>query len=787
MTIYLVQNYLISSKVITKGQEFHQKAYIEKNQVNNIVNYPTPKELPSNIYNFTHCSPYFEGREETIAEIDRAVVKCKPEIHVFKRIIVLQGFGGMGKTELARAYAQRNHKNYDYILWIDAQTELSLKSSFKKIAETLGVTFKDVSDVAFVYQKLSSTYNSGNASTWPSGIKIINLDRLSHDQTLKCVRKYLHIENQQIPPTLENTIVSISTKLQGYPLALSLVCFRLDELAKDISNYEIESRIKGYVETLEDMPIKGVYDESDYTNRVKHILEETVKKINAKKNGHTALELLKIMSYLSPDRIKRKLLYAILFSKSYDGDEPLKIMDRDFQNAFVLLQTFSLVRIENEENVIIHRLIQESSRELSTEETLTTILKFFEGNPNNYRWQGHMKIIYNALIDGTCVGNKNYFLSMLAWKFFSEEFFLGLDIDGLKECLKYGTSDERFILCATEFYANSHKPLVGSSLNIYFDLTKQILRLTPEFLRNPWVLQCCSSILNVYNSFYKSTVSTVSTNSTIFYTELEKLTEHRTLISDVIVLLLNNYKHLLNTNRRISGHGLLYFWYGPWSAWGLNLKPDVEFLLELVTRSDQRTRRVLWSNDLNEKNKDRNFPVELISDCGVEIFTRSLQADNVNGRSMCEYLRACLTHVVRNKEAALMLTESQQFLDELSEAWKYFDSHFPVWSDFLQLVFIWVSLFTYDMRIFNNFKEEFKQKMKVAKKYDRFLNCFPISLRIENMLKKLSEFADKLQKSGHELRLAEYLYDFIKLPRGFLSLITKDGRFKSPSLFPSYN
>lgn len=78
---------------------------------------------------------------------------------------MLGGIGGIGKTQLAIAYAKRMHDSYDSIFWADATSEATLKASFKSIAERIfdvqdlrGLSGEQV--VAGVKQWLSDTENT---------------------------------------------------------------------------------------------------------------------------------------------------------------------------------------------------------------------------------------------------------------------------------------------------------------------------------------------------------------------------------------------------------------------------------------------------------------------------------------------------------------------------------------------------------------------------------------------------------------------------------------------------
>lgn len=49
----------------------------------------------------------------------------------------MHGLGGMGKTQLAAAYAKRHRNDYSAVFWLNARDETSLKQSFARVAERI--------------------------------------------------------------------------------------------------------------------------------------------------------------------------------------------------------------------------------------------------------------------------------------------------------------------------------------------------------------------------------------------------------------------------------------------------------------------------------------------------------------------------------------------------------------------------------------------------------------------------------------------------------------------------
>jgi AAA+ ATPase superfamily predicted ATPase len=74
----------------------------------------------------------FVAREKELAEINKILRNDGS-----RRIAVLQGLGGMGKTQLAVAYAKRYRNSYSAILWLNIKDGDSLKQSFAKAARKI--------------------------------------------------------------------------------------------------------------------------------------------------------------------------------------------------------------------------------------------------------------------------------------------------------------------------------------------------------------------------------------------------------------------------------------------------------------------------------------------------------------------------------------------------------------------------------------------------------------------------------------------------------------------------
>jgi hypothetical protein len=75
---------------------------------------------------------HFIAREEELAEMHKTLSGDGS-----RRIIVLHGLGGIGKTQLTIAYAKRHKDSYSAVLWLNIKDEDSLKQSFAKVAKRI--------------------------------------------------------------------------------------------------------------------------------------------------------------------------------------------------------------------------------------------------------------------------------------------------------------------------------------------------------------------------------------------------------------------------------------------------------------------------------------------------------------------------------------------------------------------------------------------------------------------------------------------------------------------------
>ena len=73
-----------------------------------------------------YCSGYFVGREEELKKI-------KDSFDSKKKAVFLHGFGGIGKTEIARKYAELYKKDYDVVIFVKYDNNSTLQDKLDEI------------------------------------------------------------------------------------------------------------------------------------------------------------------------------------------------------------------------------------------------------------------------------------------------------------------------------------------------------------------------------------------------------------------------------------------------------------------------------------------------------------------------------------------------------------------------------------------------------------------------------------------------------------------------------
>jgi hypothetical protein len=151
---------------INEGKQVPTKIYVSSISINNVLSIARthhPEESFSASFSLSEVAEveHFVAREKELAEIRRYL-----RHNGCRRTVVLHGLGGMGKTQLAIAYAKRYRNDYSAIIWLNSKDEASLKQSFMKAAKCISSEHPSSSHLAIPSESENVDSSVGAIKRW---------------------------------------------------------------------------------------------------------------------------------------------------------------------------------------------------------------------------------------------------------------------------------------------------------------------------------------------------------------------------------------------------------------------------------------------------------------------------------------------------------------------------------------------------------------------------------------------------------------------------------------------
>ena len=79
----------------------------------------------------------FIGREAEFQDMESILQPQSDSPDSTRKVLILGGMGGIGKTQLAISYAKRHRHSYPSIFWLNANTEATLNNSLRAMANRI--------------------------------------------------------------------------------------------------------------------------------------------------------------------------------------------------------------------------------------------------------------------------------------------------------------------------------------------------------------------------------------------------------------------------------------------------------------------------------------------------------------------------------------------------------------------------------------------------------------------------------------------------------------------------
>ena len=273
-------------------------------------------ETPRPVSSFRIIQPpssNFAGRHALLSTLHSKFQELWSNNYFMRRVMVLVGTSGVGKTETARQFAHKYREHYENVAWVDASTETSTKASFFKIATTLNVRFAhdakgtDLARLAYrhinEHVKKTALFIFDNVNQLPTAeggfgiyeylptermenpplilfttqrtewntyhFEIMEVTRLSKEESVECLMTCLHLSPSQLlqDRELQDLLENLAERLYGYPEELMSVAATILQLGGQRSPQMLRRKLRAYIKWLDFDNISTVGEDILWTDK----------------------------------------------------------------------------------------------------------------------------------------------------------------------------------------------------------------------------------------------------------------------------------------------------------------------------------------------------------------------------------------------------------------------------------------------------------------------------------------------------------------------------------------
>lgn len=299
--------------------------------------------------------------------------------------IVLQGLGGIGKTQVALEYVQRFKTDYDLVWWMDCERSAFVDASLADLGERLRVSFglnvqpspsvtevpRQVLDVlsngrlrwllvfdnaedidvinAFVPVAGGHVLITSRNRAWTeTGARLLSVDVFTREESVAHLR-------QRVPSIARQEADQIASALGDLPLAVATTGALLAESGYTVSMFLAE------LERQPDRTLTSIGMLSEYPERVSRTWDVSLNRL--RERSAAATRLLELCSIMAP-RVSLDLIYMPEMASLLRPFDPTLKDQMVIGRVVQEINRLALIKLETSQHeLVVHVLVQQVVRD----------------------------------------------------------------------------------------------------------------------------------------------------------------------------------------------------------------------------------------------------------------------------------------------------------------------------------------------------------------------------------------------------------------------------------------
>jgi tetratricopeptide (TPR) repeat protein len=312
---------------------------------------------------------HFTGREDELSDLKRSLASPEPA----RRVQVICGLGGVGKTQLALEYLYRNKEHYKVVWWINADEPATLALGYAKLATQIGMhvpegtSLDDIrhalrrklnerDDWLLVFDNVAGVDDIKNylpqdrtghviiTSRNPNWESIARPYPLKPMKRVDSVQFLMHRTGMRKPDT---SVGMLAQALGDLPLAMEQAAACIERTRIDFTGY-LKRFETHWAELLGEVKTSG-----DYPDSVEMTWEISFRQLQ--EESPQSANLLNLLSFLGPDAIPRSLIKAGAMTLP-EKLANIVMDDIALGETIASLRTYSLIE-DDGQVTSVHRLV----------------------------------------------------------------------------------------------------------------------------------------------------------------------------------------------------------------------------------------------------------------------------------------------------------------------------------------------------------------------------------------------------------------------------------------------